>query len=266
MKKIGMIGVGHMGRALLEGLLDKGLTQPGFIEPKNMFISGGSSDKARKLAESTGCHFCKTNVDLAKQCDVVILAVSPAVLPHVLDEIKSSVQENALVISLAASFNITRIQEVLGKSVAIARAIPNIPVSVCQGVTSISVAPGIDESHTQRLTQLFESVGKVLFIEEKKLDTAIAISGCSPAFAALFIEAMADAGVYAGLSREEAYLLSEQAVLGTAATLLKKKMLPAEFKDMVCTPGGITIKGIAALEAHGLRNAVIEAVKVSAGK
>ena len=261
MKNIGLIGVGHMGYALLEGLLRSGTAQP-----QTTYISSKSAQKLKTVAKKTKCIPCKNNTILAKECDVIILAVSPLVLPQVLEEIKAYVGKKTLLISLAASFTIARIEEALSAPAAIARAIPNIPVSICQGVTSITVAQGLSATHMKVLTQLFESVGKILFVEEKKLDTAIAISGCSPAFAALFIEAMADAGVYAGLSREESYLLSEQAVLGTAATLLEKGMLPAQFKDMVATPGGITIKGIAALEKNGLRHAVIEAIRASAGK
>ncbi|WP_392558433.1 pyrroline-5-carboxylate reductase [Orbus mooreae] len=259
MKNIGIIGVGHLGSALLQGLLKSKQTQPA-----NIFISGGSSGKAQKLAAQLHCNFCTNNKELIEKSDVIILAVIPRILPTILDEIAKDFTENKIIISVAASFSLAQIYEHIPQHISVIRAIPNIPSEVCQGMTAISVAAQVTDEQLTTVKQLFLAIGQIAIVEEKKLEISSTVAGCSPAYVALFIEALADAGVIGGLSRDEAYLLSKQAVLGAASVLLEQNMLPAELKDRVSSPGGTTIRGVAALEKNGLRNAVIEAVKASA--
>lgn len=262
MRNIGIIGVGHMGSALLTGWL-----RAGFSQAQTLFISGGKSAKAKDLAQQTGCHFCKDNADLVQRSDIIVLAVSPAILPQVLASIKTEITSDKLLISVAASYTLADIQKNLPDGhTAFARAIPNIPAAICQGMTAIAANEQMNAEDRGQLEGVFQAIGKIAWVEESKLNIASTVAGCSPAYVAVFIEAMADAGVKAGLNREQAYLLSEQAVLGAAATLLEKKMLPAELKDGVASPGGTTIRGVAALEQYGLRNAVMQAVAASAGK
>lgn len=259
MKQIGIIGVGHLGSAILQGLI---LSQ--YVTPQDVFISGGKSGKTQQIAKDLGCRFCLTNRDVVEQTDIIILAVIPRILPSVLEKIEPYLSGNQMIISTAASFTMAQIQEILTSHQAIIRAIPNIPSRVCQGMTAISPAKQVTNEQLKIVKQLFMAIGKIAIVDESKLDISSTIAGCSPAYVALFIEALADAGVLAGLTREEAYLMSKQAVLGSASVLLAQSMLPAELKDGVCTPGGTTIRGIAQLEKYGLRNAVIEAVKASA--
>lgn len=259
MNNLGIIGVGHLGSALLQGLL-----KSQYLQPQNIFISGGSSDKTQQLAAALNCHFCPTNKDVVEKADIIILAVIPRILPQILDEIKPYITANQLIISVAASFTLEQIYQHLPSQIAVARAIPNIPSEVCQGMTAISIAQQLNAAQREQVKQLFLAIGKIAIVEEKKLEICGTVAGCSPAYVALFIEALADAGVIGGLSREEAYLLSKQAVLGAASVLLAEDMLPTELKDRVSSPGGTTIRGVAALEKFGLRNAVIEAVKASA--
>lgn len=259
MKKIGMIGVGHLGSAVLKGLL-----KSHYITPDHLLISGGSSGKAKTLAEQLGCQFHTDNRELVKKSDIVILAVIPRILPTILDEINADLKDNTIVISAASSFTLAQFYQHLPQHIAVIRAIPNIPSAVCQGMTAMSAAKQVSAQQLDEAKQLFSAIGKIALVDESKLDISSTVAGCSPAYVALFIEALADAGVLAGLSREEAYLLSKQAVLGAATVLLEQDMLPAQLKDGVCSPGGTTIRGVTQLEKFGLRNAVIEAVKASA--
>ncbi|WP_392564812.1 pyrroline-5-carboxylate reductase [Orbus wheelerorum] len=259
MKQVGIIGVGHLGSALISGLL-----KSQYLDPKNLFISGGSSDRAQKLALQLNCHFCADNSELASKADILILAVIPQILPEVLEQVKPAIKDDTIIISVASSFTLAQFYQYLPKHAAIVRAIPNIPSAICQGMTAITPSPSIKSLQLEQVKQLFLAIGKIALIEEKKLEISGTVAGCSPAYVALFIEALADAGVLAGLSRDEAYLFSKQAVLGAASILLEQDMLPAQLKDAVCSPGGTTIRGVAQLEKFGLRNAVIEAVKASA--
>ncbi|RKS84792.1 pyrroline-5-carboxylate reductase [Orbus hercynius] len=259
MKHVGIIGVGHLGSAVLKGLLTSG-----YLKAEHISISGGTSGKAQTLAKQLNCHFCASNSELAARSGIVILAVIPRILPEILEEIKPHLKAGTLVISLAASFTLAQFYQYLPANTPIVRAIPNIPSAVCQGMTAISAAPVVSANQLTDAKQLFEAIGKIAIVDEKKLDISSTVAGCSPAYVAVFIEALADAGVLAGLSREEAYLLTTQAVMGTASLLLADNMLPAQLKDQVCSPGGTTIRGVAQLEKWGMRNAVIEAVKASA--
>lgn len=259
MKRIGIIGVGHLGSAVLQGLITSQ-----YVPVQNILISGGKTDKAQCLAKQLGCQFCSSNQAVAQQADIIILAVIPRILPAVLEEIKPYLNNNHIIISTAASFTLAQMSQIITNNFAIIRAIPNIPSKVCQGMTSISAASQVNHEQLAIVKQLFMAIGKIAIVDETKLDISSTIAGCSPAYVALFIEALADAGVLAGLSREESYLMSKQAVLGSASLLLSQSMLPAELKDGVCSPGGTTIRGIAQLEKYGLRNAIIEAVKASA--
>jgi len=259
MRQIGIMGVGHLGSALINGLL-----KSQYLDPQNLLISGGSSDKAQKLARQLNCHFCANNTELASKSDILILAIIPQILPKILEHIKSHIKVDAIIISVASSFTLEQFYQYLPKQTPIVRAIPNIPSAVCQGMTVITPSDCVKPPQLEQVKQLFIAIGKIALIEETKLEISGTVAGCSPAYVALFIEALADAGVLAGLSRDEAYLLSKQAVLGAASVLLEQHMLPAQLKDSVSSPGGTTIRGVAQLEKFGLRNAVIEAVKASA--
>lgn len=259
MKKIGIIGVGHLGSALISGLL-----KSQYIESQNLFISGGTSNKAQCLAQQLNCHFCANNRELVEQADIVILAVIPQILPSILEQITPYIKTKAIIVSVASSFTLAQFYQYLPQHLPVIRAIPNIPSAVCQGMTAITASNQVTSIQLGQIQQLFLAIGKIALVEESKLEISGTVAGCSPAYVALFIEALADAGVLAGLSRSEAYLMSKQAILGAATVLLEQDMLPTELKDAVSSPGGTTIRGVAQLEKFGLRNAVIEAVKASA--
>lgn len=257
MKKIGLIGAGQMGGALLKGLLETKT-----ISPEEVIVSGGKSGTAQALQEELHFILGESNVEVA-QADMVILAVTPKVMPTILTEIKDVISENTLVISLAASMELQEYQAILGADKKIVRAIPNTPVSIKAGMTAITFGENLTEAECEVVNRLFQSVGETVVLEESKINSASTLSGCSPAFIAIFIEALADAGVLNGLSREEAYLLAEQSLIGTAKMALLTGKHPGAIKDDVCSPGGTTIQGVVALEEYGFRNAVIKAISAS---
>lgn len=260
MNTLGIIGAGHMGGALLTGLL-----KASYVEPSQVMISGGQSRKAALLAEKLNCTFTPDNAIVAQNCETLIFGVSPQILPKVLGEIKKYITTEQLLISLAASFTYDDFYSILHSDTQIAIAVPNLPVAYNAGMTTIAHNHILTDANNRKVTHLFERVGKITQIDASKLAISSVLSGCSPAFYAMFIEALADAGVMYGLTRNEAYLIAKQAAFGSARMLLDGNMPPAELKDDVASPGGITIKGVAALEEHGLRNAVIQAVKKSCG-
>lgn len=260
MNTLGIIGVGHMGGALLHGLL-----KAKYVAPSQVIISGGASRKAALLAEELGCTYTADNAVVAQNCETLILGVIPKILPQVLNDIKNYLTSDQLLISLAASFSYADFYKILPASTQLAIGVPNLPVAVNAGITAIAHNHILTDENNKKVTKLFKSVGITTQVDETKLGISTIISGCSPAFYAMFIEALADAGVMYGLTRNEAYLQAKQAALGSAQMLLQGNMMPAALKDNVASPGGVTIQGIAALEEHGLRNAVMQAVKKAKG-
>lgn len=242
------------------GALIKGLIESGSIDATEIYVSGGNGQTAKNLQKQLKFTLCLSNVELVEKAEILILAVTPTIIPTILTEIKEVIQPDTLIISLAASMLIQDYITILGSKVKLVRAIPNTPVSVLAGMTAVSYSESITEQDRDEVEELFQAVGEIVEVAEVQLASASTLSGCSPAFIALFIEALADGGVLNGLSRKQAYLLAEQALLGTAKLALITGQHPGELKDDVCSPGGSTIKGVVALEKHGFRNAVIQAI------
>ena len=223
------------------------------------------SRKAAALAEELGCTYTSDNAVVAQNCTTLILGVTPKILPQVLNQIKRYITSEHLLISLAASFTYADFYKILPADTQVVIGVPNLPVEYNAGITTLAHNHILTDANQKQTHQLFKAVGATTQVDESKLNISTVLAGCSPAFYAVFIEALADAGVLYGLTRNEAYLLAKQAALGSARMLLDGHMQPATLKDNVASPGGITIKGLAALEEHGLRNSVIQAVKKSSG-
>lgn len=255
MDSIGVIGAGQMGGALLKGLIESG-----FSSSDSVFVSGGSGRTAAILQKELHYNLCQSNSEVAKKVDILILAVTPQIMPTVLNEIKEAIMPGTLLISLAAGMEFSEYTKLLNEKIKLVRAIPNTPVSIQAGMTAVSYNDQIGSSECDKTEALFQAVGEVVEVSEAQLNSAGTVSGCSPAFIAIFIEALADGGVLNGLSRKQAYLLAEQAILGTAKLALLSGDHPGIVKDDVCSPGGSTIKGVVALEQFGFRNAVIQAI------
>lgn len=250
---LGFIGCGNMAQAMLKGILAKGL-----YRPEDIIVSRRSSGELQKLRDEWGVHTTTDNTEAASKADILILAVKPYVFEEVIPEIRDHVRKDALIISIAAGQTISNIERLFGKTIRLVRTMPNTPALVMEGATGMCFHETVTEEDRERAIELFESFGVVAVVEEKMIDTVIGVSGSSPAYVFMFIEAMADAAVADGMPRTQAYELAAQSVMGSAKMVLETGKHPGELKDMVCSPGGTTIEAVRVLEERGFRSAVIE--------
>ena len=264
--KLGFIGLGNMASAIIGGILKEKMAAPGEIAG-----SAKTEKTAAEKAEQYGISTCTDNRKIAAWADVLVLAVKPQFFPEVIAEIRDLVEEGTLVISIAAGKTIAYIEEQFGvsergKRLKIVRCMPNTPALVLAGCSGYCVNAHVGQEERNLAERLFGSFGKAIEVPERLMDTVGAVSGSSPAFVFLFIEALADGAVAEGMPRKQAVEFAAQAVLGSAKLVLESGLHPGELKDMVCSPGGTTIQGVRALEKGGLRAAVMEAVTACAEK
>lgn len=257
-KRIAFIGGGNMSEALIAGLLQSGRARPDQLSASDIL------SVRRDYLKSAYCiHTTNDNREAAYSRDIIILSVEPQVLDHVMAELAPVVNASQLVISVAAGFPIARITKGLHAAARVIRAMPNTPSIVREGSTALSYNVGLPDHDRRMARAVFESVGKVVEIEERLMDAVTALSGSGPAYVFVIIEALADGGVKMGLSRQAAELLAAQTVLGAARMLLDTGEHPGRLKDRVASPGGTTIAGLAKLEEGGLRAALISAVEAA---
>ena len=252
-KKIGIIGCGNMGEAILRGLHQKGMT-------KGIVVSELRPDRGAYIKKNYGVDTIADNRKLASQVQVIILAVKPQELKGVLREIAPALASTTLLISIAAGASLGAIASILAKEVRLVRAMPNIAALALESATALSPGAEVSAADLEIAREIFNAMGRTVLIPESLMDAVTGMSGSGPAYVALFIEALADGGVRMGLPRKDALELAIQTVLGTARLLAEQGEHPAHLKDKVASPGGTTIAGIAALEAKGFRGAVMEAV------
>jgi pyrroline-5-carboxylate reductase len=255
-KKVGFVGAGNMGEALIRGLVESNL-----VPADKILVADVRADRARQLADQFGVKGLADNAALVRGADVVILAVKPQIMASVLREIMPALTNRPLLISIAAGVSTATIQSILGKYPRLIRVMPNTPALVLQGVTAIARAPGLEQDDLETAQEIFAAVGRAVVLDEEQMDAVTGLSGSGPAYVALVIEALADGGVKMGLDRATAMTLATQTVLGAAKLLAETGMHPAALKDMVSSPGGTTIAGIAALEEGGVRTTFIRAVE-----
>jgi len=255
-KRVAFLGAGNMGEALI-----KGLTQTGLVPAGSIAAADPRADHLGQIAKRYGIRAVTDNCALVSGADVIILAVKPQIMGSVLKEIAPVVDEGKLLISIAAGVATRKLRDQLGKPARLIRVMPNTPALVLEGVTAIARAEGLRPGDLEAAQELFAAVGKVVVLEESAMDAVTGLSGSGPAYVAIAIEALADGGVKMGLDRATATLLAAQTVLGSARLILETGVHPAQLKDMVSSPGGTTIAGIAALEDGGLRRALIQAVE-----
>jgi pyrroline-5-carboxylate reductase len=255
-KKVGFVGAGNMGEALIRGLVESNLV-PG----DRILIADPRAARVRQLADQYGLRAVDGNAALVGAADVVVLAIKPQIMAAVLRETLPALGHRPLLISIAAGVSTATIQSVLGQYPRLIRVMPNTPALVLAGVTAIAKTPGLAQDDLETAQEIFEAVGKAVVLDEEQLDAVTGLSGSGPAYVALVIEALADGGVKMGLDRATAMTLATQTVLGAAKLLAETGMHPGALKDMVSSPGGTTIAGIAALEEGGLRATFIRAVE-----
>lgn len=254
--KIGFIGGGNMAGAIACGVISAGLCKKSeiYICDKNSIVLEKYDDEI---------HVSENNQE-ALSGDYIILAVKPSILPCVLKELARvgrSKIENKVFISIAAGVSVNTIKSYLGENAKVVRVMPNTPALVLEGMSVLAQCDHcVSQSEFEEVVSIFSSVGRVEILDEKMINTVTGISGSSPAYVYMLIEAMADAGVRDGLSRDVAYRLAAQSVLGASKMVLESGKHPGELKDMVCSPKGTTIEAVAELEKCGFRSAVISAI------
>ena len=255
-KKVGFVGGGNMGEALIKGLVAASL-----VRPEEVFASDVRSARLEALERQYGIRLAADNAALVEEADVVIMAVKPQIMVPVLQEIAPAFSPQKLMISLAAGVSTRVIREALGRPARLIRVMPNTPALVLEGVTAIARAAGLEPGDLETAQEIFGAVGRVVVLEEELMDAVTGLSGSGPAYVAVVIESLADGGVKMGLDRVTAMTLATQTVLGAARLLLETGLHPGALKDMVSSPGGTSIAGIAALEEGGIRTTFITAVE-----
>lgn len=257
MKKLGFIGAGHMGEALLRGLIASGMCRKDQI-----IVSDINPERLQVMSSSYDVNTTSNNKEILKRSNIVILAVKPDAIECVLSEIKGLLTPGKILISIAAGITTSLISKKLMKEVKLVRAMPNTPALVLMGATVLYFNPLLNQKERELVKRIFESVGTVDLVEnEKLLDAVTGLSGSGPAFVAMFIDALSDGGVKMGLTKRVALRLAAQTVYGTAKLVLDGGLHPAEFKDRVSSPAGTTIEGVHELELYGFRGSVISAVE-----
>jgi pyrroline-5-carboxylate reductase len=254
-KKVGFLGGGNMGEALIRGIVRTGL-----IPPEDLFVSDARQERLEELARVYGLHTLSDNLLLLRRVDVAILAVKPQILTAVLEEVAPA-SPGKLLVSVAAGVSTTEIRRHLPPGVRLIRTMPNAPALVLEGATAIARAEGLAAGDLETAREIFGAVGRVVVLEEELMDAVTGLSGSGPAYIALVVEALADGGVKVGLDRPTAMVLAAQTVLGAARLLIETGTHPGQLKDMVTSPGGTAIAGIHTLESGGLRRTLIDAVE-----
>ena len=254
--KLGFIGCGNMASAIIGGILNKGLAQP-----EDICASVKTQSSAQKIQNTLGISCTTDNLEVAKTADYLFLAVKPQFCTDVALQIKDVLTDKQVIISVIAGKNLEWLKKHLGNDKKIIRTMPNTPALVGEGVTGVCPDNLTSDEDLQNVLTLLRSFGQADIVTEPILDIVGAVSGSSPAFVFMFIEALADGAVAEGMPRKQAYDFAAQAVLGSAKMVLETKKHPGELKDMVCSPAGTTIEGVNTLEKEGMRSAVMDAVK-----
>lgn len=252
--KIGFIGFGNMGQAIATGLVAQKA-----IKPEQIFACAKNWEKLCKNTTAQGMNPCKDPKALVDSVDMVIIAVKPYMIEEVITPIKQDLQ-NKMVVSIAANFPFAKYEEILLPNTHHLSTIPNTPVAIGEGIFICENTHSLNDEELSIFKELFSKIAIVEFVETHQLSVGGTVAGCGPAFASMFIEALADAGVMHGLSRVTAYRLASQMIVGTGKLQLSTNQHPGAMKDAVCSPAGTTIVGVATLERKGFRSAVIDAI------
>lgn len=251
---IGFIGLGNMATAMIGGILKKEL-----VPPDAIIGSAKTQETRERCREKYGIRV-SDNATVAASADILFLAVKPVFLPEVLVQIKDVIREKTVIVSIAAGKTLNDIENLLGRRCKVVRCMPNTPALVLEGCTAVTYGELVTAEEKEQVERILSSFGTMHEVPERLMDAVVGVSGSSPAYVFLFLEALADAAVCAGIPRKQAYSMAAQSVLGSAKLLLETGKHPGELKDMVCSPGGTTIEAVKVLEEKGMRAAVMDAV------
>ncbi len=254
--KIGFIGCGNMGGAMMQGILDSGK-----CTSQEMMTSDKSKEALEAKKTALGILTTTDNKEVAAFADILFLAVKPQFYEAVIDEIKDTVSDHQLIVTIAPGKTLEWLQEKFGKELKLIRTMPNTPAMVKAGMMGMCPNTFVTAEEIALVQDVCNGFSETEVIPENLMDVVTAVSGSSPAYVFMFIEAMADAAVAGGMPRSQAYKFAAQAVMGSAKMVLETGKHPGELKDMVCSPAGTTIQAVRVLEEKGLRSAVFEAME-----
>ncbi|MBW1697772.1 MAG: pyrroline-5-carboxylate reductase [Deltaproteobacteria bacterium] len=257
-KKIGIIGTGNMGEAIVGGIIASKVSSP-----KNIICSDVRADRLNLVKSQYGVATTKNNLKVVRESEILIYAVKPQNMAATLKETSAAMNMSKLIISIAAGVPLAVIESCVKKQLRLIRVMPNIATFVKEGAAAIAGGKHAKREDLKMAKTIFDSVGKSIIIEEELMDAVTGLSGSGPAYIFLIVTALADAGVKMGLSRQEALFLSAQTILGSAKLLLETNEHPGRLRDRVTSPGGTAIAGIHTLEEGGLRTTLMNAVEVA---
>jgi pyrroline-5-carboxylate reductase len=257
-RKIAILGAGRIGESLISGLLSSGWREPGEIA-----VTGRRVERIAELRERHGVEATLSNHDAAAGAALVVISVKPQDIDVLLGEIGGLILPEQTVLSVAAAIPTARIESRLSPGVPVVRAMPNTPSTVHEGIAGLCAGAHAGDEHLGLAEEALSHLGRVVRVSEGSMDAVTAVSGSGPAYFALLAEAMIEAGILLGLSREISTQLVVQTMLGTAKQLRDEKMHPVELREMVTSPGGTTIAAIRELEMAGVRAAFLNAIQAA---
>ena len=257
--KIGLIGFGSMGRAIAEGLIAREV-----CAPEDIYACAGHFDRLKETADKLGVHAERTATDVVAKSEWVIPAVVPAILEDVLRPVLPALREK-VVVSIVSGYDYARYETFLMPGTHHISTIPNTPIAIGEGVLACESTHSLSEEEYARFCDTFGKIALIVPVTATQFGAAGTLGGCTPAFTAMYLEALGDAGVKYGLSRAAAYQIAAQVLVGTGMLYLESALHPGALKDGVCSPGGTTIRGVAELEKRAFRGTVISAVDAIEG-
>jgi len=255
-KTIGFIGCGNMAQAMISGIVKSKL-----VSGEKVIASNPSDKNLIKVKKEYDILITQNNTEVAKFSDIVILAVKPYKYFQVIDEIKEYLKKDVIIVTIAAGITLEHMSKALGDDAKVIRTMPNTPALVGEGMSALCANSNITKGELDLVIDIFESFGKVEILEEKLIDVVPAVSGSSPAYVYMFIEALGDGAVLQGMPRDKAYKMAAQAVLGAAKMVLETGEHPGKLKDNVCSPGGTTIEAVYTLEKNNFRGSIMSAME-----
>jgi pyrroline-5-carboxylate reductase len=257
-RRIAVLGGGKIGESLLAGLLSGG-----WREPEELVVTGRREERIAELSERYGVRGTLSNPEAVSGAALVVIAVKPQDFDVLLGEIGGLIEPDQTVLSVAAAIPTSAIESRLAPGVPVVRAMPNTPATVHEGIAGVCAGAHADDDHLKLAEDALSHLGPVVFVPERYMDAVTAVSGSGPAYFALLAEAMIEAGILLGLSREISTQLVIQTMLGTAKLLRDENMHPVELREMVTSPGGTTIRAIRELERAGVRAAFLNAIQAA---
>lgn len=259
--RLGFIGCGNMAGAMLGGIIKNNI-----VECNNIIASDLNEGALNKIKSELNISTTTNNIDVVENSDIIVLAVKPQFYKEVINEIKTHIKDYQIIVTIAPGQTLEGLKNTFERDLKIVRTMPNTPALVGEGITAMCCNDNVTEEESKLVMSILSGFGKVEVVTENLMDAVVGISGSSPAYVFMFIEAMADAAVAGGMPRNKAYTFAAQAVLGSAKMVLETGKHPGELKDMVCSPAGTTIEAVRVLEKEGFRSSVMEAVKACIDK